>query len=346
MKVVVLCGGISTERDVSISSGTLVCKALESLGYSAVLLDVYLGIDSNKLLEQDVFSLGVNGIDSVNCIEEKSPNIDELKKLRQNTNEFFGPNVIDVCKAADITFIALHGENGENGKVQAAFDLLGIKYTGTGYAGSLLAMDKDLTRQVLISNKVNMAEGFTLKGEDTLDAQDIFLPAVVKPASGGSSVGVSIVNTEKELKEAISNAKQYDNTIVVEKYIKGREFSIGILDGKALPIIEIVPKTGFYDYKNKYQVGGATEICPANLDENTTLYMQELAKKAYKALGINVYARIDFILSEDGTAYCLEANTLPGMTPTSLLPQEAKAVGITYENLCKRIIEVSLEKYN
>lgn len=344
MKVVVLCGGISTERDVSISSGTLICKALEKIGYKAILLDVYLGIDDVDIDGVDIFSLGLKGLKNITNVSCKAPDIEEIKKRRENSDEFFGPNVLKICKQADITFIALHGENGENGKLQATFDLLGIKYTGTDYCGSMLAMDKDLTRKILISSGVNMAEGFTLNKTDKLEDYDMFVPAVVKPASGGSSVGVTIANTKEELKAAVLQARKYDNTIVIEKYIKGREFSIGVIDGKALPIIEIIPKVGFYDYKNKYQKGMTEEICPALLDEKNTKNMQQLAEKAYKVLGLKVYSRIDFILSCEGKAYCLEANTLPGMTPTSLLPQEAKAVGITYEELCKKIIELSLEK--
>ncbi|MBQ8043999.1 MAG: ATP-grasp domain-containing protein, partial [Clostridia bacterium] len=169
-------------------------------------------------------------------------------------------------------------------------------------------------------------------------------PAVVKPASGGSSVGVVIVNNETELKGAVCTAKQYDDVVVIEEYVKGREFSIGVIVGKALPIIEIIPKQGFYDYKNKYQAGLTEEICPANLNEEMTQIMQDLAEKAYKALDLEVYSRIDFILSEANVPYCLEANTLPGMTPTSLLPQEARKTGLEYEELCEKIIELSLKK--
>ncbi len=344
MNVVVLCGGTSTERDVSISSGTLVCKALESRGYNTVLLDVYLGIDSFS--KDSVFSLGERGLKIKAGVGESEPDISKIKEMRKSPEVFFGPNVLDICRLADIVYIALHGENGENGKVQATFDLLGIKYTGTGYEGSLLGMSKDLTRKVLIPSGVNMAKGITLYKEDSYEnvKDKLFVPAVVKPANGGSSIGVAIVHNEDDLKAAIETAKQYDDIVVIEEYIKGREFSIGVIDGKALPIIEIIPKQGFYDYKNKYQAGLTEEVCPANLDSVNTLKMQSLAEKAYKALGLNVYSRIDFILSETNDPYCLEANTLPGMTPTSLLPQEAAQVGMSYEDLCEKIIELSLNK--
>lgn len=346
MKIVVLCGGTSTERDVSITSGTLICKALKEKGQDVVLLDVYLGIKDINM--ETVFALGEDGLYKKTILAEQMPDISEIKKLRENPDVFFGPNVLDVCKAADIVFMALHGENGENGKVQATFDLMGIKYTGTGYEGSMLAMSKDLTRKVLIASGVNMARGITIEKEQNYeDVKDkLFVPAVVKPSNGGSSVGVTIVKTFEELESAITEAKKYDGVIVVEEYIKGREFSVGVMEGKALPIIEIIPKQGFYDYKNKYQAGMTEEICPANLNEVATLEMQKAAEKAYKALGLNVYSRIDFILSDvDNLPYCLEANTLPGMTPMSLLPQEARAAGIEYVELCEKIIEISLKKY-
>lgn len=345
MKIVVLCGGTSSERDVSITSGNLVCKALKNKGHDVVLLDVFLGIDYYD--ESTVFGLGDAGLKAIAGVNEIAPDITQIKKLRKNSEVFFGPNVVDICRLADIVFIALHGENGENGKVQATFDLLGIKYTGTGYEGSLLGMSKDLTRKVLLASGVNMAKGITVYKEDSYETvgDKLFVPAVVKPASGGSSVGVAIVNTHDELKDAIELAKKYDDVVVIEEYIKGREFSIGIINGKALPIIEIIPKEGFYDYKNKYQAGLTEEICPANLDSETTVKMQTLAERTYKSLGLEVYSRIDFILSEEGVPYCLEANTLPGMTPTSLLPQEAREVGLDYEGLCEKIIELSLKKY-
>lgn len=346
MKIVVLCGGTSTERDVSITSGSLICKALKEKGHDTVLLDVYLGLDDVDMSR--VFTLAENGLYKKAVLGETMPDMSEIKKLRDNPEVFFGPNVLKICKEADIVFMALHGENGENGKVQAAFDLMGIKYTGTGYEGSMLAMSKDLTRKVLMASDVNMARGITIEKEQSYeDVKDkLFVPSVVKPSNGGSSVGVTIVNTVEELESAIIEAKKYDGVIVIEEYIKGREFSVGVMEGKALPIIEIIPKQGFYDYKNKYQAGMTEEICPAHLSEEDAFAMQKKAKKAYKALGLNVYSRIDFILSEkDNIPYCLEANTLPGMTPMSLLPQEARAAGIEYADLCEKIIEISLKKY-
>jgi len=221
----------------------------------------------------------------------------------------------------------------------------GIKYTGSGYIGSLLAMDKSLTKKLLINSNIPTAEAIDYNINDSTNniINKIGFPCVVKPCSCGSSAGVSIVNNETELNDAINLAKKYENRFIIEKYIKGREFSVGVLEGKYLPPIEIIPKTGFYDYKNKYQAGLTDEICPADLSAEETEKLGNLALQVHMALNLGDYSRIDFIF--DGKDFhCLEANTLPGMTPTSLLPQEANAAGITYEELCNKIINLGLRR--
>jgi D-alanine-D-alanine ligase len=171
------------------------------------------------------------------------------------------------------------------------------------------------------------------------------LPVVLKPCAGGSSIGVFIAQTQEEYTTAIEKSFCYEDEIVVEPYIKGREFAVGIIDGKALPVIEIIPKTGFFDYANKYQSGATTEICPAPIDDEIATRMQRATELAFRALKLDVYSRADFLLDENGNIFCLEMNTLPGMTATSLLPQEAKAAGIEYGELCELIIKKSLERY-
>ncbi len=343
MNIVVLAGGISSEREVSIVTGTMVSKALVGNGHKVILMDVYLGDENIKDFneQKDVEMMS-------NAIKAASSKLEAVKAKRSETdNAFFGPNVIDVCKKADIVFMALHGENGENGKVQATFDLLGIKYTGTGSLGSAIAMDKNLSKELFNANGIMNPKGAKVKkGQNTdIFASGIKLPVVVKPACGGSSVGVSIVNTKEEYDKALSEAFKYEEVLVVEEYIEGREFSIGVIDGKALPIIEIAPLEGFYDYTNKYQAGKTKETCPADLPEDITLKMQNAAQDVFKALRLETYARADFMLDKAGNCYCLEANTLPGMTPTSLLPQEAAAIGMDFSQLCEKLIEVSLKKY-
>lgn len=347
MNIVVLAGGTSTERDVSLVSGMGVYKALKENGHNAILLDVFLGIDEVPETICNIFSLEKDWAKEIKSVANDAPDISEIKKQRKDqSNVFFGPNVLEICKAADIVFLALHGDCGENGKVQAAFDLLDIKYTGTDYFSSALAMDKAITKSIFIENNIKTPEGFVVKKEDTGNIPVPKLPAVVKVCNGGSSVGVYIANTEDEYLKTIDKAFAYEDKVLVEQFIKGREFTDCVIDGTALPVVEIAPKEGFYDYKNKYQAGAAVETCPADISDELTAVIQEEAVKAYKALRIKTYARMDFMQDEaTGEIYCLEANTLPGMTPTSLIPQEAKAIGKSYNDLCEWIINISLAKY-
>lgn len=342
MKIVVLAGGISTERDVSIVSGMGVCKALRSKSHRAILVDVYFGkgnVDWNNPFPADY------DVDAeVSYIKGFNDKVEASKGRR----EFFGDNVLELCRQADIVFLALHGENGENGKVQAAFDLFGIKYTGTDYLSSAICMDKGLAKTIMSSKNVPTPRGIVLNKKNykkELSAYTMKFPVVVKPCCGGSSVGVSIVYNQDEYEVALKDAFSYENEIVVEDYIKGREFSVGVINGKALPVIEIAPISGFYDYENKYKAGSTIETCPANLPENITRKMQEYAELGAKALNLTSYGRLDFLMNDNEDLFCLEANTLPGMTPTSLLPQEAGVLGMDYPTLCEELIRVSFEKY-
>ena len=318
MKIVVLAGGISTEREISIVSGTQVCKALRSRGHQAILVDVYFGRE-----DADPMQAFTDEYD-VDAAAAYARSFDgQVEKSIQEGKAFFGTNVIALCQAADVVFLALHGENGENGKVQAAFDLLGIRYTGSGYLGSAIAMDKGLSKQLFWQNEVPTPAGFILrKGEDiSLEAHGMTLPCVVKPCCGGSSVGVTIPKTQEEYEAAVADAFSYEDVIVVEEYI--------------------APIEGFYDYTNKYKAGSTVETCPAVLTKEQTEQMQAYAVKGFKALQLDNYGRLDFMMSKDGKMYCLEANTLPGMTPTSLLPQEAQALGMDFADLCEKLIAVS-----
>jgi D-alanine-D-alanine ligase len=349
MKIVVLAGGLSTERDVSLNSGAGICRTLLERGHQAFLLDVYLGFpyDTEKL--EDVFTLPGAGLDIAEGIKTTEPDLAAVKASREDQSDcFLGPNVVEICRMADIVFMGLHGDVGENGKLQATFDLLGIKYTGPNYLGSALAMDKGVAKKIFKMSGVPTPMGTSIKKEQMhmdLEALDLQLPVVVKPCSGGSSIGVYIVHTEEEYKEAIANSFRYEDEVVIEPYIKGREFAVGIIDGKALPVIEIIPKTGFFDYANKYQDGCTQEICPAQIPDEVAEKMQRATELAFKALKLDVYSRADFLLDANGDIYCLEVNTLPGMTSASLLPKEAKAAGIEYGELCELIIQKSLERY-
>lgn len=347
MKIVVLVGGLSDERDVSLSSGGLIANALIKNGHEVLILDLYFGFRQTSNFK-DIDTLFVNQT-TYKKIEYIIPNVvPNLNKIKKNyaNKTIIGPNVIKICKAADLVFIALHGSIGENGQIQSLFDIEGISYTGTGYIGCLLAMDKDLSKILMSANGVKTAEWqhFKIERKD-ISIKDITieLPFVIKPCSNGSSIGVSIVDTKENFRQAFNKALKYEKDILIEKFIAGRELSVGIVNKKALPVIEVVTQNGFYDYTSKYQIGMAKEICPAQLDEKLTLQIKNTALKVHEILRLGYYSRVDFILDNKNNFYCLEANTLPGMTPTSLLPQEAMSEGITYEQLCEMICQSAIK---
>ena len=340
MKIVVLAGGISTERDVSLSSGSMIYKALSGRGHQAVLLDVYLGYEGKS---EGIFELDTDWAAQVGVIGEENPDIEAVKALRKDGGKrFFGPNVLEICEMADCVFLALHGANGEDGKVQACLELLGIPYTGTDFVSSAMAMDKGISKDIFKAYEIPTPSGIRVKKGET-EEKRIPFPCVVKASCEGSSVSVSIARDEEEYLAAKEEAFRYGNEVIIEQYIKGREFSVGVLDGKALPVIEMVPKMEFYDYRAKYQAGSAVEICPAEISAEKTHEMQDIAERVFQALRLKSYARMDFIMSEAGEIYCLEANTLPGMTATSLLPQEAAAAGMDFGELCQRILEFAMK---
>ncbi len=349
MNIVVLAGGLSTERDVSFVTGNEVAKALRKNGHQVILLDVFMGYSDKEEDLTGVFDRAQEVSISVKGISKEAPDLAAVKKSRKDQSDcFFGPNVIAMCRMADIVFLALHGENGENGKVQAAFDLYGIQYTGSGYLSSALAMDKGLSKRLFTANQIPTPLGISMKKENcqwNFEDTGLTLPCVVKPCCGGSSIGVSIVRTKEEYQKALEEAFQWETEVIIEDYIKGREFSVAVIDFKALPVIEIAPIEGFYDYKNKYAAGSAVETCPAEIPEGITKEMQRCAEKVAEVLELDTYSRMDFLLDEENNFYCLEANTLPGMTPTSLIPQEAQAVGMDFQQLCEQIIEISMKKY-
>lgn len=340
MKIVVLAGGLSPERDVSLASGSLIANALIRSGHKVVLVDVYEGLEVIDASLDSLFYDTHSDKVYMYTVPSIEPNLEEIKNRNDNGSALIGKNVIEVCQYSDVVFIALHGAMGENGQIQATFDALGITYTGTGYIGSLLAMDKDLTKKLLVQARIGTAEWilFDIQHDD-IDriCEDIGFPCVAKPCSNGSSIGVSIVYDAHQLKVAIQEIKKYENLVIIEKMIMGREFSVGIIDELVLPVIEIIPKEGFYDYKNKYQAGRAEEICPAELSKELTEKIQKSALAVHHTLRLGDYSRIDFILDDKNEFICLEANTLPGMTPTSLIPQEAAVIGMTYEALCEKI---------
>ena len=344
MNIIVLCGGLSSERDVSISSGVGVTRALRERDHKAVLVDLYFGYTGEYADPKEIFDKPAQDLSY--AVAETEPDLDAIRASRKQENDsLMGDNVIEICRAADIVFLALHGDEGENGKLQATFDVHGIRYTGSGYLGSALAMNKTLSKSLFELHGVPTPAGITVyRGE--AHYENVGFPCVVKPCSGGSSVGTSIVEREEDYLPALQAAFRYENAVIVERYIKGRELTVGVIDGAAMPVIEIIPKEGFYDYKNKYQAGLTEEICPAHLTLTQTSKVQALAVMVSEVLMIDAYCRVDFLMDEtDGVMYCLEANTLPGMTPTSLIPQMGQALGFSFGETCEIIIDASLKKY-
>ena len=347
MKIVVLGGGISTERSVSLVTATSVCRALRDAGHKAIFVDMFLGLENYTGRLEDAFDAPDGFCGSVS-ISETAPDLEAVRAQRKlQSPSLFGEHVLEVCAMADIVFLALHGRTGEDGRVQATLDLLGIPYTGSGYLGSAIAMDKDLTKRVVAPLGVK-TPAWMLVESDGMDIDAVCaqakLPCVVKPDDSVSSIGVSIANDEAELRAALKAAANEGSRILIEQYIRGREVQIGILGDKALPSIEIIPAEGFYDYRNKYQPGAAREITPAEIPAETEQRLADAALTVFHALNLSAYSRADFILDVESEPATTEINTLPGMTPTSLVPQEAAAVGISYSELCEQIIAAALHK--
>ena len=340
MKIVVLAGGLSPERNVSLSSGSRVCQTLRDRGHEVAFVDMYLGTDAAP---EALFGAPLPA--DLTRVARQAPDLEALK-ARRGGDSLFGPGVLELCRMADVVFLALHGACGEDGRVQAALGLMGIPFTGSDYLGSAIAMDKDLTKRMVIPAGVITPKWETVSyAEEDIPAlvERLELPCVVKPIDSGSSIGVAIAHSKQELETALRDGLALGGRSVIEQYISGREIQVGILEDQALPSIEIIPKVGFYDYENKYQPGAAEEICPARISPEWEARLAQAALTVFRTLGLSVYSRADFIVTEDGTPWFLEINTLPGMTPTSLLPQEAAAVGISYGDLCERIIQASLK---
>jgi D-alanine-D-alanine ligase len=328
LRIAVLLGGSSAERDVSLTSGARIAAALRSRGHQVQCVDPATG----------PLTLEDEGRILATAIAAAPPSREALAALARAQGGFdpvhlLGPAV----RGADVAFLALHGGAGEDGRVQAVLDLLGVPYTGSGHVGSALAMDKDVTKILLRAAGVPTADWRMAPVTDAEVAGALGLPVVVKPSKQGSTVGLSVVKQLADLQPAIAEARLYDDEVMVERFVAGRELTVAVLGDVALPVGEIIPKHEIYDYECKYTAGMAREEFPANLEEAQGATVQRLALAAFRALKLRGYARIDFRLGEDGVFYCLEANTLPGMTALSLVPQAAAAAGVSFEALCERI---------
>ena len=335
MKITVLMGGTSAERDVSMASGLRVAEALRSRGHEVVTLDTARGTLSTKD-ERQLLAKG-------NVVKREPPSQDELARMAAETL----PQMLRALPSlaeADVVFLGLHGGYGEDGTIQALLDMAGIRYTGSGHLASALAMDKDLSKHLFRRAGVQTADWMMAKREGSAEEQlgRLTMPVVVKPSKQGSTVGLSIVERREELSAAIAEAFRFDDEVMIEQFVPGRELTVGILGEDALPVGEIIPKHEIYDYECKYTVGMAEEVFPAQISTDRAREAQDLARRAFQALKLRGYARIDFRMTEDGSLFCLEANTLPGMTQTSLIPQAAAAAGISFPELCERIAVLAM----
>lgn len=328
MRVTVLMGGTSSERDVSLASGLRVAGALRAAGHEVRVVDTARGTlsagDEQAMLEGG------------RVVKTVPPDVQALVRLNRAL-----PATLDHLAETDVIFLALHGGTGEDGTIQALLDLTGIPYTGSGHLASALAMDKDLSKHLFRSAGVPTADW--LMAPATVDEVTARLgfPVIVKPSKQGSTVGLSLVKDPAELQGAITEAFRHDDEVMVEAFVPGRELTVGILGGEALPVGEIIPVKELYDYECKYTPGMAQEIFPADLTPEQTAAVQRLAKRAFGALKLGGCARIDFRMTPSGDFFCLEANTLPGMTETSLIPQAAAAAGVSFPALCDRIVRLA-----
>jgi D-alanine-D-alanine ligase len=304
-KIGVLMGGPSTEREISLESGKAVYESLKQSGLEVIAIDI--NIDSPE------------------------ENIRLIKSHK-----------------IDCAFVALHGRFGEDGQVQEILDNLKIPYTGSGREASKLAMDKIASRKIFEFNglpvpKYKIVERISYNANLQFH-NNLELPLVVKPATHGSSIGLSIIDKKEDLNKALDLAFRFDERVLIEEYIKGREVTVGILDDRTLPVIEIVPKKRFFDFEAKYQLGMTDYIVPAKLEEEISKKIQSIAFSAHKLLGCFGFSRVDMILSEDNTPFVLEVNSIPGLTSNSLLPKAAKTIGIEFTQLCIKLIELAYEK--
>lgn len=343
MNILVLAGGLSPERDVSLSTGTQVCNALRRAGERAFLADLFYGVETLPADPRSLFASAPQL--PPRPVGRKAPDLAAVRAARGESGlGGIGKGILELARAADIVFLALHGEPGENGMIQAMFDMMGVRYTGAPYMGSALAMDKGVSKSLFLEAGIPTPEGRVFRRGEALGA-DIPFPCIVKPCSGGSSIGVTKAANPAQLEAAAREAFLQEDRILVERFHAGREFTCGVLGGAPLPCAEVIPLGGFYDYTHKYQDGLIREICPAPIGAALEAELRELTLAIFHALQLRVYARMDFIYDEaEKKLYALEANTLPGLTPTSHFPQMAAAAGMGYEALCLKIIELSLQK--
>ncbi len=326
MKVCVLTGGVSSERDVALATGLQVAAALRSRAHQVNMVDLATGFVPPDR-EGDLLPGGVG---------REPPPPERLRALQRGMLTA-GLGELPIVRDADVIFLALHGGQGEDGTLQALLDVLGVPYTGSGHLASALAMDKDLSKRVLRDAGVAVAPWLMAPAAPGRVALDLGFPCIVKPSREGSSVGLSLVREAADLEGAIAAARCYDDEVMIERYVAGRELTVPVLGGRPMPVGEIVPRHELFDYECKYTPGMADEIFPAPVEEEVAERAPATALQAHAALKLGGYSRIDFRADRNGDIFCLEANTLPGLTANSLVPKAARAAGMSFPDLCEVI---------
>lgn len=348
LNIVVLAGGLSNERNISLNTGYMVSNALKEKGHNVILLDSFMGYKDYELVIEDAFSNPDKYSLQVSDIPTDIPDLWAVKKRRiDQSNSFFGPNVLQICRQSDIVFIALHGANGENGKVQSTFDLLGIDYTGNDYFSSALSSNKIVSKQVLVNNNIPVPKGYTLKknGEIIEPVKNgLNYPVIVKPNNGGLGLGVTVVTDSVSFKKALKEAFRWESEVIVEEYISGREFKVSTINGKAMPVLEVLPLKTTSDNEGKRLSGIKDKLCPANISKKLTDKLMETAEVASLALGLKSYSKVDFIVKSDNSFVCLECDSHPHLNEGSDFVNEAKANNMSFSDVCIKILELSLLK--
>ncbi len=345
MKIALITGGPSAERDVSVNSSLSILGALRENGHEVTVIDPVFG--EHQPGEEEILG---------HKVTKDMPSAEEIIRLgRENGRNILNCFSSSLFDRIDFAFLGLHGKFGEDGRVQTLLEMRGIKYSGSGVFASALAMDKDFSKVALraagITTPAWISESKIIRQSPEVLNEKILsrigYPCVIKPNDEGSTVGLSIVNADVEdaqLGSAVELAYSYSDKIIIEKFAKGRELTVPVIGNEALPVIEIQPKGGFYDYEHKYTKGMTEYICPAQLSPEQESEIKDSALSAHRSLGCSVYSRVDFILEESGKFQCLEVNTLPGMTGTSLVPKSALAYGMSFNELIEKIIQLSLQK--
>jgi D-alanine-D-alanine ligase len=326
MRVTVLTGGTSAERDVALASAVQVIGALRSRGHDVAVVDTARGYIPRE--DEPALISGVVGAEP--------PSIEQLRGLEQGLL-LSGLANLAVVRDAEVLFLALHGGRGEDGTIQTLLEMLDVPYTGSGRLGSAMAMDKDISKRLFRAAGVATADWVMAPASRSQVERDFGWPVVVKPSKQGSTVGLTVVKEATEYEDAVALARRYDDEVMIERFVPGRELTVGVLEGRSLAVGEIIPRHEIFDYECKYTPGMSQEIFPAQLPSEVTAECQRLSLLAHETLKLGGYSRVDFRLTPAGELFCLEVNTLPGMTATSLLPQAAQAVGIAFPELCERI---------